>query len=142
MHFGDLAGLLEADEELLQTISDVGAIVANKIHHFFQQKSNLAVIHSLLGHGLHWKKEETGVITSSLAGETWVLTGSLHSLTRNEAKARLQKLGVKVAGSVSRKTTCVVAGDATGSKLTKAQELGLKVIDEDELITLLEEYGA
>ncbi len=142
MHFGDVAGLLEADEALLQTIPDVGPIVANKIHHFFQQESNLAVIDSLIGFGLRWKVEDTGIIVNSLAGETWVLTGSLNSLTRNEAKARLQKLGAKVSGSVSRKTTCVVAGDAAGSKLVKAQELGLKIIGEDELITLLEEYGA
>jgi DNA ligase (NAD+) len=142
MHFGDVAGLLEADEALLQTIPDVGPIVANKIHHFFQQESNLAVIDSLIGFGLRWKVEDTGIIANSLAGETWVLTGSLNSLTRNEAKARLQKLGAKVSGSVSRKTTCVVAGDAAGSKLVKAQELGLKIIGEDELITLLEEYGA
>ena len=142
MRFGDLDALQNADEELLQTVADVGPIVAHKIHHFFQQKNNLAVIDSLVEIGLQWKVEETTVGEQRLNGETWVLTGSLSKLTRNEAKARLQRLGAKVSGSVSKNTSCVVAGEAAGSKLTKAQELGIKIIAEDDLIVLLEEYGA
>ena len=142
MHFGDLEALLKADESLLQTVADVGPIVAHKIHHFFHQKNNLAVIKSLVESGLTWKSAEKGVDAQMLSGETWVLTGSLAALTRNEAKSRLQSLGAKVSGSVSKNTSCVVAGDAAGSKLTKAQELGIKIINEDDLLALLDKFGA
>ena len=142
MHFGNLDTLQKADEDSLQTVADVGPIVAHKINHFFQQENNLAVINSLKESGLTWLSEEAKVDVKKLEGETWVLTGSLSRLSRNEAKARLQSLGAKVSGSVSKNTRCVVTGDAPGSKLTKAKELGIKVINEDELLALLEQYGA
>ena len=122
-------------------MSDVGPIVAEKIARFFSQPVNARVIDELLGQGLHWETEENAVNPEALAGETWVLTGTLTALTRNEAKARLQALGAKVAGSVSAKTSYVVAGDAAGSKLTKAQEIGVAVLSETELLELLDRHG-
>lgn len=142
MHFGDMKSLTTASEDQLLSIPDVGPIVAAKIQHFFQQDNNLKVIDSLLAAGLHWKIVASKSDPEKLKGQTWVLTGTLNSFTRSEAKARLQSLGAKVAGSVSKNTSCVVAGDAAGSKLTRAQDLGIRVISEAELITLFEENGA
>ena len=141
-HFKDLDPLLEATEESLQEVPDIGPIVAEKIATFFHQESNRRVIEDLRKSGVHWEVASTSDNSDALAGETWVLTGTLNTLTRNDAKARLQSLGAKVAGSVSAKTSYVVAGDAAGSKLTKAQELGITVLSEDDLLKRLEEYGA
>ena len=140
-HFRSLDDLRAADEDTLQAVPDVGPIVAEKIARFFSQPVNNRVIDELLAHGVHWEMEEAAANPDALDGETWVLTGTLSSLTRNEAKARLQALGAKVAGSVSAKTSYVVAGDAAGSKLTKAQELGVAVLSEEELLELLEKHG-
>lgn len=140
--FKGLEPLREADEETLQEVPDVGPIVARKIAHFFQQAVNHSVIDKLLASGIHWAEEAQASDPDALAGETYVLTGSLSTLTRNEAKARLQSLGAKVSGSVSAKTSCLVAGDAAGSKLAKAQSLNIPIMDENELIELLEKYGA
>ncbi len=142
LFFNSLERLMAADEENLQKVPDVGPIVAAKIRHFFQQKNNIDVIEALLGAGLKWQQEASIVNLEKLQGETWVLTGTLNSLTRSEAKARLQSLGAKVSGSVSKNTTYVVAGDAAGSKLTKAQDLGINILSEEDLIALLEENGA
>ncbi|MDZ7684991.1 MAG: NAD-dependent DNA ligase LigA [Gammaproteobacteria bacterium] len=142
MHFGDLDPLRKADAETLQSVPDVGPVVARKVRAFFAQPENEKVIDKLIGKGISWEAIELPPSGDALDGETWVLTGTLATLTRDEAKARLQTLGARVAGSVSKNTSCVVAGDAAGSKLTRAQELGVKVIDEDELISLLEEHGA
>jgi DNA ligase (NAD+) len=141
MHFGDITPLRQASEEELQTIADVGPIVAGKIRHFFMQESNAGVVDLLIDAGVHWAEIETTAEVDILAGETWVLTGTLTSLNRNDAKAGLQQLGAKVAGSVSKNTSCVVAGDAAGSKLTKAQELGVKVMDENDLIAMFRSHG-
>ena len=96
----------------------------------------------MVGSGLTRNSAEKGVYAQMCSGETGVLTGSLVALTRNEAKSRLQSLGEKVSGSVSKNTSCVVAGDVAGSKLTKAQELGIKIINEDDLLALLDKFGA
>ncbi len=141
-HYQALEPLRAADEESLQAVPDIGPIVAEKIFHFFQQDVNNRVIDDLVALGIHWPALEVSADADALAGQTFVLTGTLTTLKRNEAKARLQSLGAKVAGSVSSKTSYVVAGDAAGSKLTKAQELGVPVMGEDELIALLEQYGA
>ncbi len=140
--FKGLEPLRVADEESLQEVPDIGPIVAKKIAHFFQQDVNNQVIDQLLANGVGWEEEAEAGNPEALAGETYVLTGTLTSLTRNEAKARLQSLGAKVSGSVSAKTSYVVAGDAAGSKLTKAQSLGVPVLDEQQLIELLEQHGA
>jgi DNA ligase (NAD+) len=137
-HFLTLDAIKNADTEALQAVDDVGDIVANHIVYFFRQKHNLEVIEALIKAGIHWPdiapKEQQSL---PLAGKTYVLTGSLSQMTRNEAKQALQSLGAKVSGSVSKNTDYVVAGESAGAKLSKAQELNISVIDEDELIVLL-----
>ncbi|MDA0789575.1 MAG: NAD-dependent DNA ligase LigA [Proteobacteria bacterium] len=141
LHFGDLAPLLVASEQELQSIADIGPIVAAKIHTFLTEEHNLSVIRALQEAGVHWPVETPADDGERiLGGETWVLTGTLATLTRDEAKARLIKLGAKVSGSVSKNTTCVVAGDAAGSKLAKAETLGVRIINEADLLMLLERH--
>ena len=137
-----IAVLRQADEEALQEVPDVGPIVAKKIVNFFQQDTNRQVIDTLLKSGVGWVEQESFAISGALAGETYVLTGTLMSLTRNDAKARLMSLGAKVSGSVSVKTSYVVAGDAAGSKLTKAQEFGVAILSEADLLQRLEVHDA
>ncbi|MFL1452972.1 NAD-dependent DNA ligase LigA [Marinobacter sp. GN3S48] len=141
-HFGTLEAIGEADEDALQQVQDVGPIVAGHIRSFFDQPHNQETIAALRNAGVQWQTEEITAEPKPLLGETWVLTGTLTEMTRDEAKERLEKLGAKVAGSVSKKTSCVVAGEAAGSKLTKAESLGVKVLDEDGFRTLLESLGA
>ena len=140
--YHDIAALRQADEEALQEVPDVGPIVAKKIVNFFQQDTNRQVIDTLLESGVGWVEQESSAISGALAGETYVLTGTLMSLTRNDAKARLMSLGAKVSGSVSVKTSYVVAGDAAGSKLTKAQEFGVAILSEADLLQRLEVHDA
>lgn len=142
-HFGTLDALSAASIEELQKVPDVGIVVATHTFNFFAEESNREVIRQLTEEaGVHWpapvviKAEE---IDSPFAGKTVVLTGSLNIMSRDDAKARLVALGAKVAGSVSKKTDLVIAGEAAGSKLAKAQELGIEVIDEAEMIRLLGE---
>ena len=142
-HFGTLDALIAASIEDLQKVPDVGIVVATHTFNFFAEESNREVIRQLTEEaGVHWpapviiKAEE---IDSPFAGKTVVLTGSLSMMSRDDAKARLVALGAKVAGSVSKKTDLVIAGEAAGSKLVKAQELGIDVIDEAEMIRLLGE---
>ena len=138
LHFGDLAPLMQADEEALQLVPDVGPIVARHVVSFFHQAHNREVIDRLLAAGIEWETiEVTPAAEQPLAGCTYVLTGTLESMTRDEAKARLMALGAKVSGSVSKKTTAVIAGAEAGSKLAKAEALGVTVLDEDGLQTLL-----
>ncbi len=138
MYFKDIDALRTAEEETLQQVADVGPIVAGKIARFFAQDVNNRVIDELLASGVDWEKMASQTDPQVLAGQTFVLTGTMSTLTRNEAKARLQALGAKVSGSVSSKTTAVVAGDAAGSKLTKAQSLNIPVMTEADLVELLE----
>ncbi|MGF2685729.1 NAD-dependent DNA ligase LigA [Marinobacter sp. DUT-3] len=140
-HFGSLEAIGEADEDALQQVQDVGPIVAGHIRSFFDQPHNQETIAALRNAGVQWQTEEITAEPKPLLGETWVLTGTLTEMTRDEAKERLEKLGAKVAGSVSKKTSCVVAGEAAGSKLTKAESLGVKVLDEDGFRSLLESHG-
>lgn len=137
-HFASLDALREATVEQLTEVEDVGAVVAQHVAHFFAQPHNLEVIDALVAAGVHWPAiQAPSADAQPLKGQTWVLTGTLNQLNRNDAKAQLQALGAKVAGSVSKNTDCLVAGEAAGSKLAKAQELGVKVMDEDELLALL-----
>ncbi|MAX32069.1 MAG: DNA ligase (NAD(+)) LigA [Halomonadaceae bacterium] len=136
-HFGTLDALMAAEQADLEAVDDVGPIVAAHLHTFFRQPHNRETIEALIAQGLTWQEEAVIERPQPLAGETWVLTGTLENLTRDEGKARLQALGAKVAGSVSKKTACLVAGEAAGSKLTKATDLGVPVIDEDEFLTRL-----
>ncbi len=137
--FGSLEALAQASEEELQQAPDVGPIVAAHIAAFFRQPHNREVIEKLLKAGIHWPEVEvTPKEQQPLAGKTFVLTGSL-SRPRSEIKGELQELGARVAGSVSKKTDYVVAGEAAGSKLEKARELGIAILDEEQLSKLLAE---
>jgi DNA ligase (NAD+) len=139
-YFGDIDPLMNATIDELLQVDDVGPVVAERIHKFFEQKHNLDVIESLRKLGVHWPIEKRAE-QAPLIGQTWVLTGTLERMTRDDAKARLQALGAKVAGSVSAKTTQVVAGPGAGSKLDRATELGIPVMDEDAFLRRLEELG-
>jgi DNA ligase (NAD+) len=141
-HFGDIEPLMAADEETLAAVSDVGPIIAGQIRAFFEQPHNREVIAALRAAGVTWPRIEGLAQGQPLAGQTWVLTGTLEALTRDEAKERLSALGAKVAGSVSAKTTVVVAGPGAGSKLDKARELNIDVMDEPTFIELLRRHGA
>ncbi|MGL5467791.1 MAG: NAD-dependent DNA ligase LigA [Shewanella sp.] len=137
-HFDSLDALRIATIEQLIEVEDIGEVVAQHVAHFFAQPHNLEVIDALIAAGVNWPAiEAPSADKQPLKGQTWVLTGTLNQLNRNDAKAQLQVLGAKVAGSVSKNTDCLVAGEAAGSKLAKAQELGVKVIGEDELLALL-----
>jgi DNA ligase (NAD+) len=131
--FGTLEELLEADEERLQQVQDIGPIVATAIHAFFHEPHNVKVIRALLDAGIHWPKAPPKSRDLPLLGKTFVITGSLQSMTRDEAKARLQALGAKVAGSVSKKTTALIVGSDPGSKLQTAQSLNVEVWSEEQL---------
>lgn len=141
-HFGRLEPLMAADEAALMQVTDVGPVVAESIATFFRQPHNLEVIAMLRERGVHWPDlEALGEREQPLAGQTWVLTGGLATMSRDQAKERLQQLGAKVSGSVSKKTHCVVAGEAAGSKLADAEKLGVAVIDEAAFINLLSSHG-
>jgi DNA ligase (NAD+) len=137
-HFGQLDAIMAASEEALLQVPDIGPIVAHSIHTFFAQPHNREVVQALRDAGVHWAEGEALAPTEMpLAGLTVVLTGTLGSMGRDEAKDRLEALGAKVAGSVSKKTSYVVAGAEAGSKLEKAQTLGVPVLDDDGLHRLL-----
>uniref|UniRef100_UPI00358DD65C NAD-dependent DNA ligase LigA n=1 Tax=Laribacter hongkongensis TaxID=168471 RepID=UPI00358DD65C len=138
-HFGTLDALMAADQDMLMTAPDVGPIVARSIVDFFAEAHNREVVDALLAAGVCWPAVET--VTSAgvagVSGKTFVLTGTLPTLGRDDAKARIEAAGGKVTGSVSKKTHYVVAGEAAGSKLDKAHELGISVLDEAALLALL-----
>ena len=138
-HLGSLEAIAEATAEQLQEIPDVGPVVAQYVELFFQQDNNLALIADLQASGVRWPAPTISA-NQPLAGKTVVLTGTLETMGRSEAKERLLALGAKVAGSVSAKTYLVVAGEKAGSKLTKAQDLGLDVRNEEEFIVWLEQF--
>ena len=137
-HFGALDRLIAATEDDLQAVRDVGPIVAQSILQFFAEPHNLDVVNKLRAAGVHWP-ESQGLQQSAgiLNGKTLVLTGTLPTLTRDVAKEKIEAAGGKVAGSVSKKTDYVVAGEEAGSKLAKAQELGVPILDEAGLLALL-----
>jgi DNA ligase (NAD+) len=130
-HFGSLDALLGAGVERLQQVPDVGPVVATSIARFFAERHNLEVIEQLRAGGVIWPESEAlAAVSSSIAGKTFVLTGTLPTMTRDEAKDMIEALGGKVAGSVSKKTDYVVTGNEAGSKLAKAQQLGVSILDE------------
>jgi DNA ligase (NAD+) len=139
-HFGTLDAVMSATEEQLTEVSDVGPIVAKSLRTFFEQAHNREVVEQLRACGVTWQEsleERPAAAPKPLAGKTFVITGTLPSLSRDEAKDKVEAAGGKVAGSVSKKTDYVVAGAEAGSKLLKAQELGVAVIDEAALLALL-----
>ncbi|MBW7469651.1 NAD-dependent DNA ligase LigA [Marinobacter sp. M216] len=140
-HFGSLEAIAAADEDSLQQVPDVGPIVAGHIRSFFNQPHNQETLAALKDAGVVWQQEEVTEGDKPLEGQTWVLTGTLSEMTRDEAREKLESLGAKVAGSVSKKTACVVAGEAAGSKLAKAEQLDVPILDEPGLLALLKDHG-
>ena len=137
-HFGTLEAIQVATFEQLQEVQDVGEVVANRIVSFWKEPHNVAVVEDLQAQGIHWQAvEKVEIADNPLKDKNVVLTGTLSQLTRDQAKALLQGLGCKVSGSVSSKTDYLIAGEKAGSKLTKAQELGVKVLSEKEFIDLM-----
>ena len=138
-HFGSMDRLMDASVEQLLEVNDVGPIVAQSIQQFFAQPHHREIVEQLRAAGLHWDEGDgtADLSPKPLAGRTVVLTGTLPTLSRDEAKELLEAAGAKVAGSVSKKTSYVVAGAEAGSKLDKAVELGIPVLDEDGLRALL-----
>ena len=140
-YFGQLDSLKQASVEQLLDVDDVGPIVAQHIYAFFNEQHNLTTLDDLLAQGIHWPETQVKRADLPLTGQTWVLTGSMQSLTRDQAKERLEALGAKVSGSVSKKTSQLVAGEAAGSKLTKAESLGVPIMDEQQLLALLTRHS-
>lgn len=141
--FGQLDKLMQAGTAQLEAVDGIGEVVAKSIYTFFREPHNIEVIEQLKAHGVHWDEHEvqedaeTSTEALPLDGKTVVLTGTLQQMTRDQAKQRLQALGAKVTGSVSKKTDLVVAGEKAGSKLDKAQKLGIEVLDENQFVDFL-----
>ena len=140
LHLPDLYSLEsieDASSEELLSIRDIGPVVANNIITFFKQKHNREVLDALLATGISWQETEAELKEQTLAGKTFVITGTLAEMSRDEAKHALQSLGAKVTGSVSKKTDYLVAGENPGSKVSKAESLGVEVLSEVQLKGLL-----
>lgn len=136
-HFGGLQAIMDASIDQLLTVTDVGPVVANSLRAFFDQVHNREVVQQLRECGVHWEEFAPGArLDLPLGGHTYVITGTLPTLSREQAQALLEQAGAKVAGSVSKKTTGVIAGEAAGSKLEKAMALGIPVLDEAALLAL------
>lgn len=137
-YFGSMEALMEAEEEALQNVPDIGPVIAEQIRGFFRQPHNVDLIYRLQKLGVYWENlEPAQEVRGALAGKIFVLTGTLSQLTREEAKEKLQARGAKVSESVSRKTDYVVVGVEPGSKLKKASDLGVKILDEAAFLDLL-----
>jgi DNA ligase (NAD+) len=139
-HFGSLEKIMAASEEDLVEVPDVGPVVASHVRAFFNEPHNVEIIKELETAGLHWQAPETNEGEQPLAGQIWVLTGAL-GMPRARARTMLESLGARVTGSVSAKTTFVLAGEAAGAKLRKAESLGVEVLDEETFRTLLQSHG-
>lgn len=138
-YFKTLDAIRNADQEQLKEVQDIGEVVAMRVYLFWQEAHNVSVVEDLLAQGIHWDTiEQQEISDNPLKGKSVVLTGTLIKMSRNQAKAYLQQLGCKVSGSVSSKTDYLIAGEKAGSKLSKAQELGIQVLSEDEFLTLVE----
>jgi DNA ligase (NAD+) len=139
-HFTDLQLIVTASPESLEEVNDVGPVVASHIHRFFSNDINRQLVARLIDAGIKWSEpeEQTG-LKSVLSGQTWVVTGKLESMSRDAAGAAIRRLGGQTAGSVSKKTDVLLAGPGAGSKLSKAESLGVKVIDENEFMEILGE---
>lgn len=137
-HFGELDKLLNATEDELLQVKDVGPVLAASIRQFFAEAHNREVIAQLRTLGVQWPEQQVNQVSAALKGKTFVLTGTLPTLKREEAQALIEQLGGKVSNSVSKKTHYVIVGEEAGSKLTKAQELGVPVLDETKFLELLQ----
>jgi DNA ligase (NAD+) len=134
----DLETLMSADRETLLAIEDVGPVVAEHLLSFFASEANRAVIDELRDAGIHWPEPAKPASDGLLTGQTWVVTGRLESRTREEAEAELKALGARVAKSVSARTTVLLAGPGAGSKLAKAEKLGIEIVDEAEFLARID----
>ena len=141
-HFLTLEALISASEESLQEVDDVGPVVAHFVRDFFQNQRNVNIIEKIQAAGVNWPEVKvTSTGSLPLSGKTIVLTGNLESMSREEAKDRLQNLGAKVSGSVSSKTYLVIAGPGAGSKLKKAESLGIEVADETQMLAMFDQQS-
>ncbi len=140
-HFGSLQAVMDADVEMLQQVNDVGPVVAESVYRFFAEPNNRSIVQSLQDHGVSWPAPQTASSQGSdeLLGNTYVITGTLEGYTRDEAAALLKARGAKVSGSVSKKTTAVIAGENPGSKVTKAESLGVAILDLPSFLQLVGE---
>jgi DNA ligase (NAD+) len=137
LYFTNMESLMSATEEQLLQVNDVGPVVAKSIINFFADPLNVELVQQLIAVGIHWPAiEKLDLSAAVFAGKTLVLTGTLPTLSRDQAAAIIEQHGGKVAGSVSKKTSYVVAGSDAGSKLVKAQELGITVLSEEELLAM------
>ncbi len=138
-YFGSIETLQKADIETMQQVEDVGPVVAENVFHFFQQQKNRLIIEDLIGQGVNWPAPEVEIAVDKqpLLGRTYVITGTLEGLSRDQAATQLKALGAKVSGSVSSKTSAVIAGEKPGSKVTKAESLGIDILDQAAYEALL-----
>ena len=137
LHYGSIDALAEADVESIQQVRDIGSIGSQAIYEYFRDDVNRDILRRLKEYGVNMELQDTGIVDDVLAGKTVVVTGTLPTLSRNDAKNLIEAHGGKAAGSVSKKTDYVLAGEAAGSKLVKAQELGITIIDEAEFLQLI-----
>ncbi len=137
LHYGSIDALAEADVENIQQVRDIGSIGSQAIYEYFRDDVNRDILRRLKEYGVNMELQDTGIVDDALAGKTVVVTGTLPTLSRNDAKNLIEAHGGKAAGSVSKKTDYVLAGEAAGSKLVKAQELGITIIDEAEFLQLI-----
>ncbi len=137
LHYGSIDALAEADVESIQQVRDIGSIGSHAIYEYFRDDVNGDILRRLKEYGVNMELQDTGIVDDVLAGKTVVVTGTLPTLSRNDAKNMIEAHGGKAAGSVSKKTDYVLAGEAAGSKLVKAQELGITIIDEAEFLQLI-----
>lgn len=137
LHYGSIDALAEADVESIQQVRDIGSIGSQAIYEYFRDDVNRDILRRLREYGVNMELQDTGIVDDVLAGKTVVVTGTLPTLSRNDAKNMIESHGGKAAGSVSKKTDYVLAGEAAGSKLVKAQELGITIIDEAEFLQMI-----
>jgi DNA ligase (NAD+) len=138
-HFGSMEAIIEADYEAMVALDDIGQKIAESVIAYFSDEDNLRIVKRLDMYGVKMTEEKAERTATTLAGMTFVLTGTLDTLTRSEAGAMIEAVGGKVTSSVSKKTSYVVAGREAGSKLTKAQSLGITVLNETEFLALFAE---
>jgi DNA ligase (NAD+) len=141
-HFSSIQELMKASEDEISSVHEIGPSISISIKDFFANKINSELVQRLINHGLIFKSEKKKIEENFFKGKSFVLTGTLEKFSRDEAGDKIQMLGGRVSSSVSKKTDYLVAGESAGSKMTKAKELGVKILDEDEFIKLLHEAGA
>ena len=138
-HFNSIDDIIRASEEEISLIYEIGPSISKSIRQFFSDKKNIRLIEDLRKSGLTFISEKREIVQSSLTGKIFVLTGTLSTLSRDEASVRIIALGGKVTSSVSKNTDFVIAGEKSGSKLSKAESLGVKILDENTFLKMLEE---